>query len=92
VRETAWKALTMAACQNLTTNGATGVAWKTWNHNVSAPVCTKAGWGRVNHLGNGHNTRNQPLQYNWTLPAINKLGAYVQLKTAGASQVDARSE
>jgi hypothetical protein len=80
-RENAWDALTPERCNNLTVNGATGVQWLTWSHAVAAPVCKKGEWSRSNHLGNG--VKNEPLQYNWTLPAITALGKYVKLNNAG---------
>ena len=84
-RENAWAALTPEKCNNLTANGATGVAWLTWSHNVPAPVCQKGEWSRSNHLGNG--VKPQPLQYNWTIPRIDNLGKYVKVATAGGSKI-----
>jgi hypothetical protein len=52
--------------------------WNTYTHAVPAPVCTATDWQRANHLGNG--LHGQPIQYNWTLPAMTELGAYTDTK------------
>lgn len=64
--------LTKTACE------AEGGAWKGYTHGVDAPICRQGEWSRVNHLGNGKN--GQPLTFNWTLPAMNKLGNAVAIK------------
>lgn len=55
-----------------------GGTWKGYKHDVPAPDCRQGQWSRVNHLGNGRD--GQPLMYNWTLPAMDKLGAAVAVK------------
>jgi hypothetical protein len=49
-----------------------GGTWTAYKHDgAEEPECTMVAWSRANHLGNGR--YNQPLTYNWTLPAWDDL-------------------
>lgn len=83
-RAQVYKAQTQAQCANVSLTVA-GATWQTFTHNIPAPQCLHAEWSRVNHLGNGRN--NQPLQHNWTIPGMDKLGAYTDVRGTPGNQI-----
>lgn len=72
-RAKAYASLNATTCANITS-----ADWKTFSHQVAAPACALGEWSRPNHLGNG--AHGQPVQYNWTVPEMNKLGLYTDTK------------